>query len=137
MRACPPDPHPDTQLGTLGGILSHAAYDLIFYARTAGCPFVTVAKKVLGDYGVPYREIMIDRDEGARQRVLTWTGFLSVPTIVVAQPGDVLPISEPSFLEKGATPRGIDRGAMITEPSYEALEQFLLKHGFISEIAQP
>jgi glutaredoxin len=120
-----------------GEIVTSPPYELIFYTRTAGCPFVTVAKKVLGDYAVPYREIMIDRDEAARARVLAWTGFLSVPTIVVARPGDVLPITEPSFLEKGASPRGIDRGAMITEPSADALAAFLLKHGFISEIAAP
>ncbi len=105
------------------------------YSRSTGCPFVTVAKRVLNDYGIPYREIYIDQDPEAKNRVLAWTGFLSVPTLVVTQPGHDLPISEPSFLERGRSPRGIDRGAMITEPNADDLSRWLLKHGFIKELA--
>lgn len=102
------------------------------YSRSSGCPYVTLAKAVLRDYAVPYREIFIDRDHEARQRVLVWTGFLSVPTLVVSHNGDALPLSEPAPLPRGASPRGIDRGAMITEPSLPQLTAWLQKHGFIA-----
>ncbi|MCS6837134.1 MAG: glutaredoxin family protein [Anaerolineae bacterium] len=104
---------------------------LVMYSRTSGCPFITVAKRILDDYRVPYEEIFIDRDDAARARVIAWTGFLSVPTLVVARPGEVLPISLPTSLPRGASPRGIDRGSMITEASSSELLTWLSKHGFI------
>ena len=106
------------------------------YSRTTSCPFVTLAKRVLKDYDIPYREIYIDKDDEARRRVLTWTGFLAVPTLVIAQPGGELPIDEPSYLEKGRSPRGIDRGYMITEPNMDEFTVWLSKHGFIAEVAR-
>lgn len=105
--------------------------ELIFYSRTAGCPFVTLALRVLNDYDVPYREIFIDRDEEARERVLTWTGFLSVPTLVVAEQDSDLPYETPAPLPSGASPRGINRGSMITEPNIEQLTTWLQEHAFI------
>jgi hypothetical protein len=78
--------------------------------------------------------MFIDRDPDARQRVLDWTGFLSVPTLVVAEAGETLPYEEPAPLAKGSSPRGIDRGSMITEPGNEELAKWLLHHGFIAEI---
>jgi glutaredoxin len=109
--------------------------ELVMYARSSSCPFVTLAKRVLDDYHVAYREIHIDRDNTARQRVLDWTGFLSVPTLVVAQPGEDLPYEQEEPLEKGRSPRGIDRGPMITEPSANDLTKWLHRHGFIEEVA--
>jgi len=106
---------------------------LVMYSRTTGCPFITVAKRVLDDYHVAYEEIFIDRDTVARQRVIAWTGFLSVPTLVVARPGEVLPISPPTPLPRGASPRGLDRGAMLTEASSTELLAWLSKHGFIRQ----
>jgi len=103
------------------------------YTRTAGCPFVSLAKRVLNDHGLSYREIFIDKDDEARERVLRWTGFLAVPTLIVARPGEVLPIEEPEPLPKGASPRGINRGAMITEPGRDELNAWLLQHGFITQ----
>jgi glutaredoxin len=108
--------------------------ELVMYARTAGCPFVTLAKRVLKDYQVAYREINMDQNPDARQRVLDWTGFLSVPTLIVANTGEDLPYAPEAPLEKGRSPRGIDRGTMITEPSFEEFSEWLLRHGFISEI---
>ena len=102
------------------------------YSRTAGCPYVTLAKRVLGDYALPYREVFIDKDPDAKQRVLEWTGFLAVPTLVISNNGDGLPIEEPSPLPKGASPRGIDRGAMITEPTQQQFIAWLEKHQFVS-----
>jgi glutaredoxin len=108
--------------------------ELIMYHRTYGCPFVTLAKQVLRDYNVSYREIFIDQDMDARERVINWTGFQSVPTLVVVRKGELLPYEEPAYLERGFTPRGINRGSMITEPNIEQLAQWLKQHGFISEV---
>jgi glutaredoxin len=107
--------------------------EIVVYSRTTSCPFVTLAKRVFADYALPYREIYIDKDMEARQRVLDWTGFLAVPTIIVAWTGDATPISEPDYLERGQSPRGIDRGHMITEPNIEELKNWLMKHGFVTE----
>lgn len=108
-------------------------HELIMYSRTTGCPFITLAKRVLTDYAVSYREIFIDQDMAARARVLNWTGFLSVPTLVVAVPGSDMPFSEPRPLESGLSPRGIDRGAMITEPNIDQLTRWLTEHEFIRD----
>jgi glutaredoxin len=105
--------------------------ELVMYSRSYACPFVTTARQVLAQWQIPYREIYIDQDPAARENVLAWTGFLSVPTLIVAQPGDTLPLEAPQPLPKGASPRGIDRGAMITEPSARQFEDWLRKHGFI------
>ncbi len=106
---------------------------LFLYSRSFGCPMVTLAQRVLADYGVPYREIHIDRDPQARQRVLGWTGFLSVPTLVVSD-GDGQPITPPTPLPPGVSPRGIDRGALITEPDRDQLVRWLQRHRFVDEI---
>lgn len=104
---------------------------LIMYSRTRPCPFVTTAKRVLDDLEVPYHEIKIDEDESAFQRVIHWTGFASVPTLIVAEPGQLTPIEIPTPLERGASPRGINRGFMITEPSDAQLRAWLKQHKFI------
>lgn len=105
---------------------------LVMYSRTTGCPFISVAKRVLDDYAISYQEIFIDKDMDARQRVLDWTGFLSVPTLVAAEMGDVLPYIEPPPLPAGSSPRGINRGAMITEASADQLKDWLLQNGFLN-----
>lgn len=104
---------------------------LVMYSRTTGCPFITLAKRVLNDYDVEYHELFIDQDSEARQLVHSWTGFLSVPTLVVAGEGSDLPFEEPSPLASGTSPRGINRGSMITEPSIDQLTEWLAQHGFI------
>ena len=105
------------------------------YGRSSSCPFISLAKRVLDDYQVPYREFFIDRDSAARQRVLDWTGFLSVPTLIVARPGEDLPYEPQTALPAGSSPRGIDRGTMITEPNVDELIRWLRRHGFIEVIA--
>ena len=105
--------------------------ELIMYSRSSGCPMMTLAKRVLDDYHVSYREIFIDQDKNARTRVETWTGFLSVPTLVIANVGDVLPYEEPAPLPYGDSPRGINRGAMITEPNIKELTAWLIQHQLI------
>lgn len=105
--------------------------ELVMYSRTMGCPYISIAKKALSEYKIPYREIYIDQDDTARQRVLDWTGFLSVPTIIIARKGEDLPATPPDYLELGASPRGINRGSMITEANREELLGWLRQHGFI------
>lgn len=106
-------------------------YELVMYSRFSPCPYVRTAKRVLERENIPYREIYIDQDPTAKQMVITWTGFQSVPTIIVVRPGENLPYEEPGPLEKGASPRGIDRGSMITEPGEIQLEEWLRHHGFM------
>jgi len=105
---------------------------LIMYSRSIPCPFVTLAKRVLNDHHVPYEELFIDRDAALKADVVAWTGFQSVPTLVVAQPGSRTPCTAFTALAPGASPRGIDRGPMITEPNSAELLAFLQRHGFVS-----
>ena len=105
-------------------------YEIVMYSRFTPCPFVRTAKRVLERVSVPYREIYIDQDPIAEERVIKWTGFKSVPTIIVAVKGEDLPFEEPEPL-LSESPRGIDRGSMITEPGEVTLENWLRKHGFI------
>lgn len=104
---------------------------LIMYARSVGCPSVSIARRVLQDQAILYEEIHIDQDPIAKERVIEWTGFNSVPTLVIAADDDVMPITPPDALEPGASPRGIDRGSMITEPNRTELEDWLAKHGLL------
>lgn len=107
---------------------------LVMYSRTTGCPFITVAKRVLDDHALSYHEILIDKDMEARRRVLDWTGFLSVPTLVIAEVGEMMAYQMPTPLAPGTSPRGINRGSMITEANIEQLEMWLVQHGFIHSV---
>lgn len=105
--------------------------ELVMYTRTAGCPYITVAKRILERESVPYREIYIDKDPRAEERVREWTGYLSVPTLVVVNPGENLPYEPQDPLDRGQSPRGIDRGTMLTEANAGQLKRWLRRHGFI------
>lgn len=106
---------------------------LVMYTRSSFlCPYVVIAERIFKKYDIAYESVDIDTDEAAKQRVLNWTGFLSVPTILTARQGEILPEHEPETLA-GQSPRGIDRGDMITEPSAKQLELWLQKHGFLAE----
>ncbi len=106
--------------------------ELIVYTRTIPCPDCMRAKRVLEEYGIPYTEIMIDLDSEARARVESWTGgFQAVPTLVLARPGELFPLTEPRPLEAGRSPRGVDRGPMITEPDVLSLKHWLTARGLI------
>lgn len=105
--------------------------ELVMYGRTMGCPFISVAKRVLEREGVPYRELLIDKDKAHEARVLNWTGFLSVPTLIIASPGETLPYEPPAHLPRGESPRGVNRGSMITEANEEELMTWLRQHGML------
>lgn len=104
---------------------------LLMYSRTFGCPYISVAKRVFDQYNISYDEVYIDQDTTARQRVLDWTGFLSVPTIIITKLDDDLPYEPPAHLPQGESPRGINRGSMITEANQAELIEWLHQHGFI------
>ena len=89
--------------------------ELIMYGRSMGCPFITIAKRVFTRYSVEYREIFIDKDEEARRRVLEWTGFLSVPTLLIAQGIEVTTSLGYTFLIAIAAPFGPLLGLFFTE----------------------
>lgn len=105
--------------------------ELVMYSRSYGCPYVSTAKAVLDEFNISYREIMIDEDPLAEQRVIEWTGFRSVPTMIIAHHGENVPYTNVDPLPTSASPRGVDRGAMLTEASAEELEYWLRKHGLI------
>ena len=107
--------------------------ELVMYSRSSGCPFVTLAKRVLDEHGLAYREIMIDQDNAAREHVLEWTGYMSVPTLVIAPQNTIMPYAEPEPIDKSRSPRGINRGSMITEPNIHQLIVWLQQH----ELIQP
>jgi glutaredoxin len=109
------------------------AKELIMYSRSTGCPMVTLARRVLDEHALAYREVMIDQDATAHRRVLDWTGFLAVPTLVVAESGEDLPYALPADLAPGHSPRGVNRGTMITEPNVQQLIGWLVQEGFIDE----
>lgn len=109
------------------------AKQLVMYSRSIPCPYVHIATNVLAQFDVAYQEVLIDTDEVALENVLHWTGFLSVPTLVVAEEGSVLPHTPPAQLLKGHSPKGIHRGSMITEPNRYQLIQWLAEHGFIGQ----
>lgn len=105
--------------------------ELIVYGRTYPCGDQTRAQRFLRANNVSYRQINIDQDEEAARFVEEWVGHRSVPTIVVAQSGDRLPIAQPEPLPAGRSARSYDRGTMITEPSEEALQKFLARNGIM------
>lgn len=106
---------------------------LVFINRTLGCPLSTLARRILEDYNVPYTERFYDTEPEVKSRLLQWTGFLSVPTLYIAAENLNEPATPPEPLARGLSPRGIDRGSMLTEPSAEQLLAWLVKH----ELAEP
>lgn len=105
--------------------------DLVMYTRTSGCPSVNLAKRVLNEHKIDYREVFIDEDDTALERLESWTGFRSIPTLLVANAGEVIPYKEPAYLETGASPRGVNRGVMISEPNIDQFKQWLEEHNFL------
>lgn len=105
--------------------------EIVMYSRSYGCPYVRTAKRVFDRHQLTYREIFVNQIETAKDRVIQWTGFESVPTIIVADEGQDLPYQAPTLLPLGTSPRGVDRGSLITEPSDEQLTKWLRQHGFI------
>jgi glutaredoxin len=107
--------------------------EIVMYVRSAYCPSVALARDLLNRYHIPYREINISADPAMADRVREWTGFLSVPTIILANPGEDLPYTD--FLPRPGdrSLKGYNRGPMITEPNNKDLEDWLYQHGFLDK----
>lgn len=105
--------------------------ELVVYVRREPCPDVRRASDFLASHAIPHRVIVAEDDPAAKQRVRDWTGFLSFPTLVVAEAGSVEPWEPPLPLRPGQSPRDVDRGSMLTEASTSTLEVFLKRHGFL------
>ena len=106
---------------------------LIMYSRTIPCPDCSRARELLDELAIPYQEVMIDQDPTARQMVVGLTGHQSVPTLVVARPGEAAPFPDPQPLIPGRSPRGVDRGTVISEPDMVSLRRWLTGHGFVGD----
>lgn len=106
--------------------------ELIVFGRTYPCPDLMRTQRFLKANDISYRQINIDEDETALEIVERWVGHHSVPTVVVANAGDVHPIVDPAPIPIGRSTRSYDRGSMITEPSDDALRGFLRRHGLVS-----
>lgn len=105
--------------------------EILIYAGDERRDDVEAVDHLLDAYHIPHRRISIDRDPAALGRVLLWTGRRSVPTLVAAHPGHDDPCLPPQPIKSWASPRGIDRGSIISEPSHSELISWLKRHGFI------
>ena len=107
--------------------------EIVMYVRTSYCPWVALARDLLDRYEVSYREINIDDDPMLAAWVKEWTHHYSVPTIILANPGEDLPYED--FLPRPThrTIKGYDRGPMITEANNQQLEDWLHKNGFLAK----
>jgi glutaredoxin len=102
----------------------------VVYGRSSFCPDLVTVKALLHSWGVPYRQINIDLDEEAAFRLDDWLGARVVPTLVIAQRGDVLPITPPEDADLHNL-RNADRGSMLHEADEPTLRRWLTKHGFL------
>jgi glutaredoxin len=98
------------------------------------CFNCTDTRDALTAWGVPATYVDIKQDAQAAKRVRTWTGFESVPTLVIAEEDNVEPHQPPAALT-GRSPRGVDRGTMLTEPTRNELGAWLVRNGFLQEEA--
>jgi glutaredoxin len=107
--------------------------EIVIYVRTAYCGPVALARDLLNRYNIPYREIYIDKDPAMAARVKEWTNFHSVPTLIIANPGEDVPYTDFFPPPPDRPLRGYNRGPMITEPSNQQLEDWLHQHGFLDK----
>jgi glutaredoxin len=107
------------------------AKELIMYGRSYPCPDQMRTERFLKGRNIPYRLILIDKDEQAGELVERYVGHRSVPTMVVAPAGGLEPLDEPTPVPTGRSSRSFDRGTLITEPSDEAMQTFLTRHGLL------
>ncbi len=101
---------------------------LVVYGRSSFCPDMYRWKKWVEQHPLEYVEFDIDGDGEAYEKVISWTGHESVPTLVIAPDDGVDPIEEPQPLG-GRSPRAVDRGTMLTEPNLGQVAPFLQRHG--------
>jgi glutaredoxin len=95
------------------------------------CGTSTNTQRALTEWGVPARYINIKEDRDAAARVREWVGFESVPTVLIAEGDSVEPFEPPAPLPAGTSPRGVDRGSMLTEAGKDQLQAWLIRHGLL------
>ena len=105
--------------------------EIVMYTRGGFCPDVNHARRALQRWRLPFREINVRKDPEALQRCLDWNGCVAMPVIVIACPGEDVPIEPPLPLAPNQSPRDVDRGSMISEVSQQALQTFLTRHSFL------
>ena len=97
------------------------------------CGTSTNTQRALTEWAVPAKYINIKEDRDAAARVRQWVGFESVPTVLIAEGDSVEPFQPPAPLPAGTSPRGVDRGSMLTEASRDQLQAWLIKNGLLAE----
>lgn len=97
------------------------------------CSSSADTQRALNEWGVPATFVNIKEDRNAANRLRGWVGFESVPTVVLAEEGSVEPYEAPAALPIGSSPRGIDRGSIITEATRVQLRAWLVKQGLLAE----
>ncbi len=105
--------------------------ELVMFGRSYPCPDQMRTERFLKRQNIPYRLVMIDEDQEAGAIVEHYVGHRSVPTMIIAQPGENRPVMEPAALPPGRSSRSYDRDTMITEPSDEAMHIFLTRNELI------
>jgi glutaredoxin len=88
-------------------------------------------RRALGEWGVPCEFVDVKADRAAAARLREWVGFESVPTVIIADGESTEPFEPPAPLRPGGSPRGVDRGSLITEASRAELRAWLVKHGLL------
>lgn len=81
------------------------------------------------EHTIDFVEFDIDSDDEAYRKVIAWTGHESVPTLVIASDDGIEPVEPPTALPAGRSPRGFDRGTMLTEPNPGQVAAFLERNG--------
>jgi glutaredoxin len=95
------------------------------------CGSSSDTQRALSEWGVPAKFVNIKEDRDAAARLRGWVGFESVPTVLLVDEGSVEPCCPPEPLAKGMSPRGVDRGSLITEASRIQLRTWLIKNGIL------
>lgn len=90
-------------------------------------------QRAFSEWGIPATFINIKEDRSAAARLKGWVGFESVPTVVLVEGDSVEPFAPPVPLPAGSSPRGLDRGSMITEATRSQLQAWLVKNEMLSK----
>lgn len=97
------------------------------------CSTSADTQRALNEWKVNATMVNMKEDRAAAARVQGWVGFESSPTLVIAEGDSLEPYEAPAPLAAGKSPRGIDRGSMLTEASRPQLRAWLVKHGLLAE----
>lgn len=97
------------------------------------CSSSADTQRALNEWGVSATFVNIKEDRAAATRLRDMVGFESVPTVVVADEGSLEPCEAPAALPKGSSPRGVDRGSIMTEGTRVQLRAWLVKQGILND----